>query len=257
MIPIIKFINMKNLWTFGCSYTAEYYPVDNPNSPSVYDKFKKWRGGNLPPTWPTLLSQKLNFKINNMAKGGSSNYAIFNQFIDVCEKIESGDILIFGWTGVARFQMANIKENIFKQILPNQNDYELYTLMSNQTIDEILVNRSNDVWCTEVMNWIKFINLFCDKINTKVFHWTSDERLFNRDLSLNLNERFIFVKDNEFINRHGHNLIGYLLWPKHNNLRNFAKISDETDEEVNDGHFGEKGHEFQSNFFYNHIIQYL
>ena len=72
---------MRTLWTFGCSFTAEYDPIDGIFFPfeNDFDKYKKWRGGNLPPVWPTILGDKLNCKVMNCAVGGSSNYNIFNQ----------------------------------------------------------------------------------------------------------------------------------------------------------------------------------
>ena len=78
---------MNTLWTFGDSFTAEYFPVDDPSQPSNYDKFKEYRGGNLPEIWPSLLSKKLGLKLENKGVGGDSNYGIFNQFINYCEQI--------------------------------------------------------------------------------------------------------------------------------------------------------------------------
>ena len=52
---------MRTLWTFGCSFTAEYDPIDGIFFPfeNDFDKYKKWRGGNLPSVWPTILGDKL------------------------------------------------------------------------------------------------------------------------------------------------------------------------------------------------------
>ena len=47
-------MSRKTLWTFGCSFTAEYHPVGFPEQRSNYDDYKDWRGGNLPKVWPTV-----------------------------------------------------------------------------------------------------------------------------------------------------------------------------------------------------------
>lgn len=248
---------MKNLWTFGCSFTAEYNPIDDIDNPSNYDKYKKWRGGNLPDIWPTILSKKLNMNIKNKGLGGESNYAIFNQFIEICEQIDEGDILIFGWTNLSRFQVVNVLEKIFIQILPCDNDFQTLTGLSEESINEIFINRTDTVWSREILQWIKFINLYCDKIGAKVFHWTSDEKIFSRETKVKNSDRFIVVNDEEFIKTQGHGLLGYLLWPKHNDGKNFATISDETNGEVMDGHFGELGHKLQAEYFYDFIRKYL
>jgi len=87
---------MKNLWTFGCSFTGEYYPLDSV-PPNNYNKYKKWKGGNLPPVWPTVLSKKLGYNCNNLGRGAMSNSSIFNTFCNISHKISNGDIVIIGW----------------------------------------------------------------------------------------------------------------------------------------------------------------
>jgi hypothetical protein len=160
---------MKTLWTFGCSFTAEYYPVDHKFIRSHYDDYKDWRGGTLPDVWPTLLGKKLNLEVKNMAFGGDSNYSIFDQFLNVVDLIREGDMVIFGWTHVVRFQAANPdSRNGFNQILPSITDYP-ETGLSIKTVEEILVNRSNSIWIKEVLNWIKFINLYMEKSKINIF----------------------------------------------------------------------------------------
>lgn len=246
---------MKNLWTFGCSYTGEYYPIDDPDHVTAYDKYKKWRGGNLPDVWPTILANKLGMQIQNKGLGGDSNYAIFNQFINICEQVKEGDILIFGWTNIIRFQAANNYRDIFNQILPCDSDFKLVTGLSTKTIEEIFVNRTNPMWVREIYSWIKFINLFCDKIGANVFHWTSDERLFTKNSDVVIDNRFIVARDEDYVEKHGHSLFGFLHWPTNYEGKEISRISEETNGEVNDGHLGEFGHKFQAEFFYDYIIK--
>ena len=52
---------MSRLWTFGCSFTAEYNPIDGIYAPyeNNYDKYRRFRGGELPKTWPNILAEKI------------------------------------------------------------------------------------------------------------------------------------------------------------------------------------------------------
>ena len=102
---------MNKLWVFGCSFTAEWYPVGYEHIPSTYDEYKNFKGGTLPDVWPTILSKKLNYDVRNCAIGGASNYNILKQFINVIDYINEGDILIFGWTQLLRFCAVNEKEH--------------------------------------------------------------------------------------------------------------------------------------------------
>ena len=75
---------MNKLWTFGCSFTAEYNPIDGIFFPfeNQYDKYRKYRGGTLPKVWVDLLAERIGYKPYNCAIGGSSNNKIFNQIVD-------------------------------------------------------------------------------------------------------------------------------------------------------------------------------
>ena len=245
---------MGTLWTFGCSFTAEYYPVGDEFVRSYYDDYKHWRGGTLPDVWPTLLGKKLNLEVKNMAFGGDSNYSIFNQFLNVVDLIKEGDVVIFGWTHVVRFQAANpTSRDGFNQILPSITDYP-DTGLSIKTVEEILVNRSNPIWLKEVLNWIKFINLYMEKTKINIFHWTSDSDIFNCDSE--------FINDKKFITppcgnswEHHHMMLGYLSLPFQYSGKMIGKIIDETDGLISDCHFGEHGHKVQAEYFYKHIIK--
>ena len=231
---------MNTLWTFGCSFTADYHPLYSGDEQSNYGKYKEWRGGNLPKTWPELLSEKLNLNLKNKAEGGSSNYTIFTQFTDVVDEIKEGDIVIFGWTSVVRFIMADERIKKFRNVLPSDLDNPVYDLcISREVLSEIIINRTNKVWDKEVSGWIKLINLYLGKHNVKVFHWKStDSLIFD---GMDINDNFI---DNQMILH----IQSTTLYPT---------IRDETNNEVDDGHFGEYGHKSQSDYIYQFIVDKL
>ena len=243
---------MRNtLWTFGCSFTAEYHPVGLESFETNYDKYKAWRGGNLPDVWPTLLAKKLDYNVFNSAIGGNSNYGIISQFNDIADKIKKDDILIFGWTSVLRFTLANFKDKIFNHVLICDSDYS-GTYVSKKGIDEIFHNRSNPFWTYEIHKWIHMINAFAYNIGAKAYHWTSDGTIFNSKTKFVNDNRFILPKSDMF---NTFDLLGYLTLPIHYKCNDYcAKIHDETKQQVKDTHMGEYGHKMQAEYFYDHIM---
>jgi hypothetical protein len=235
---------MGTLWTFGCSFTAEWYPVGYEN-PSTYDEYKKFKGGTLPDVWPIILGKKLNYDLRNCAFGGSSNYNILKQFINAIDNINEGDILIFGWTSLLRFCAVSESEHKIIEMLPRYS-YDVNVGYSKTTVDEILVNRSHPLWAEEVNNWIKFINDYCCLKNVEIFHWNSDILLFD--------ENSKFIDDKKYIlppkGNQNETMINYF-------TNNIGTIQDETDGKINDLHLGEFGHIKQAEYFYNHIKKHI
>jgi len=241
---------MRTLWTFGCSFTAEWYPVGYEHLPSTYDEYKKFRGGTLPNIWSTILAKKLNSDIKNCGIGGASNYNILKQFINVIDNISEGDILIFGWTQLLRFSVVNEKEHRINEMLPKQS-YNVDVGLSKTTIDEILVNRSHPLWAEEVQNWIKFINDYCRLKNVEVFHWNSDNLIFDMDSKFINNKNYILPPKEKHFKMCS--LINYISY----SLGSHLTIKQETENAVNDLHLGEHGHLKLVDYFYNHIKQYI
>jgi hypothetical protein len=244
---------MKTLWTFGCSFTAEYYPVGHHTIKSTYDDYKKWKGY-LPEIWPTLLGKKLNCRVENKGKGGDSNYGILDQFFSCHHLIKESDIVIFGWTNVIRFKAANPLIDQFNQLLPAQFDCYQDTGMSVKTIEEIFINRTHPLWLDEVHNWVKFINSFMEKSGVNVYHWTSDENIFGNEEDFIDKSKFIIPP---YTHATPKMILGYLSQPHYYDNQFKAKIIEETNGEINDCHFGEHGHKVQSEYFYDHIINNL
>jgi hypothetical protein len=241
---------MRTLWTFGCSFTAEWYPVGYEHSPSTYDEYKKFKGGTLPDMWSTILAKKLNYNIKNCGIGGVSNYNILKQFINVIDNINEGDVLIFGWTSLLRFCAVSESEYKIIEMLPKQS-YHVNVGFSKTTIDEILVNRSNLLWAEEVQNWIKFINDYCRLKNVEVFHWNSDNLIFDMDSKFINDKNYILPPKEKHFKMCS--LINYVSY----SLGSHLTIKQETENAVNDLHLGEHGHIKQAEYFYNHIKQYI
>jgi len=233
-----------SLWSFGCSFTAEYHPIDN-YPPTTYDFYKEWRGGSLPPIWPTLLSKKLNLKNKNKGSGATSNYEIFYSFCEVVSELKQKDIVLMQWTSPYRFLLANPHEHFLMTILPNQTNN--YPQFNSDFLETLIVNRTNEVWIQELIYYTKIVNEICKEKEIKLFYWTYHEDIifsyietswpeFNTDLIIKSPQK------NEY-------LISYL----NRTSDNKHTIVAETDGVVKDAHLGELGHHLQTELFYDYI----
>jgi hypothetical protein len=248
---------MSTLWTFGCSFTANYDPIEGLHIPykNVFDDYKEYRGGNFPDIWPKILSDKLGFELMNCAKGGSSNYKILNQFLDVCDIIEKDDIVIFGWTSILRYRVVNHEEDIFVEVLPNSTKF-IQTNVSIESLDQMIINRSHRLWVNEVRNWIRFINVYLGNIGAKVYHWTSDNTVFDQFDKFIDEKRFITVDENDNESNKT-DILSYLNLPCFHDGVLKSRIVEETGGVINDDHMGEFGHKVMGEYFHKHITKHL
>ena len=234
---------MKTLWTFGDSYTDDYYRdgVIFKN----YIPYRDFKNGTLPDVWPTILGRKLGYSVKNMGVGGSSNTNIFLRFINVCEQLNQDDIVIIGWSNNKRFIGANFVTNELINILPCDTDFTECNLSKN-TIEELFYNRTHPIWLEEIYAWIKIINHYCKLKQVKVYHWSSDN-----DLTKYFNEK----NDKRFISvPNGYSdLMHYISDSYFNSTGLSCRIIDETKGLIKDGHFGEFGHIAQSDYIFNHL----
>lgn len=234
---------MSTLWTFGDSFTAEYYPV-GLTPPNFYDKYKDFLCGELPPVWPTLLANKLNFNIENKGVGASSNYSIFYRFCQNIENFNENDIIIFQWASPYRFVMANDQDNVLQDVVPSAS----YEFVEQKIIDTILVNRSSEIWFKEILYWTLIIDEICKLKNIKLFYWS-----FSEEILVFLQNNFKKYDKNKYIRSRVQPLY-YTLCKLANEK---ATIIQETDNQIQDGHFGQYGHITQADYFFNFINRRL
>jgi hypothetical protein len=163
---LILFIESKlkpTIWVFGDSFSSPSIPpYDERHHLYQNDfrvKYSKIKGYH-PKHYPEILSEKLNCNLINLAVPSTSNDQIFHSYVENIDKIKPNDILIFGWTYVSRYNLANRNndlENININRADNQTTIDDFT--SNQSINEILLNRgSHTVFYKWVINYIKNIN---------------------------------------------------------------------------------------------------
>jgi hypothetical protein len=202
---------MSSVWTFGDSFTEGFKSED-----SWAKTYVEWKGY-VPLTYGEIISNKLNYEIINLGKSGFDNYSIFETFCKNIKKIKDNDIVIIGWSDVGRFRLSNENEE-WKRLLPNTFDgTNKLNNISQNTIDEILVNRLSNLYVEEVNSWIELIKMSSN--NFKVINWST----FNKG---EING--IFVKGVE-------------------------KIKSETKGVIDDGHFSENGQKQLSEILFMEI----
>ena len=223
---------MNTLFTFGCSYTADF----ETNNLKNYLQYKEYRGGTYPKSWPTLLSEKIGMNIKNFGIGGTGNQSIFEQFCIHSNEINENDVVIIEWSFIHRFRMAL------------GNNWHHMTLGApfihfNEISNRIIENRTNHLYVDEIFNHIKLINEFSKSKKFKIFYWFADEEMRKK-----LSKDTIDIEN-------------FICWEKsikeETYLQGGITIREETNNVVNDDHFGELGHQIQSKIIYDYIKQYI
>jgi hypothetical protein len=223
------------LWVFGDSFTegfdaSIYYSsiyYSKNQLPEWRKKYIDWKGY-VPKVFNKILADKLNFETINSGIGGADNYTIFHTIIKNLEKIKKDDIVIIGWSSTIRFRIAT-NTNKFKPIhgymagLTNDRLNELGIGVSQQTIQEIFYNRRNNLYVTEVNDYIQILKLALK--DQKVINWSP----FYDNFKMGMN-----------------------ITP----IPQLKSIKDETKSKVSDLHFGEPSHFELADFFYDLIIKY-
>lgn len=176
------------------------------------NNYINWKGY-TPKGFGEIVSQKLNLELINLAENASDNYSILQKFCDNVNNIQKNDLVIIGWSSPLRFRLVS---NDWITILPNYDKFSTKeidkTKISESTLIEILLNRDDVRYCNEVNSWIKLLNT----LDKNIIHWTPFDQRLNC----------------MFLNK-------------------FETIFTETNGELNDWHFSEKGHQQSADLFIN------
>jgi len=223
---------MNRLWVFGDNSSC----IFGKTKERRFEYYRRYRNGNFPSSWSEILSNKLDFKLNNYAVAGQSNYDIFEWFCKMSTNLQENDIVLIGWSFVQRFRLYDEHSMDYITIRPNalthSNVPTLLNGISLDTVNQTLENRNNSKWIEEVNNWEILINNYCQLKKCKVFYWSFDEKLNKQ------------------------HYIGGL----HPNFRDYLisigaeDITKETNGQLIDNNFGEKGHLIQSEYFHTFLI---
>lgn len=234
---------MNTLYTFGCSYTAPYSKSPENTPPSeldFYDRYYNYRNQSFPPTWPEILSSKLNLKLNNLGKQAEGVDYVFESFCKISHEIGRGDYVIYEVPYIERFR-----------IIDNENEWvdansETDISYCPLNISEfIAVQRTSDKYQEEVLNKLKLIKSYSESKGFKLYIWFADN-CFHKLIDLNDSTYLL----NKLLGENEEHTVFNPVFEKGG-----LRIFEETNNEVDDMHFGESAHKVLGELFYNHIIK--
>ena len=148
------------IWIFGDSFSVSF---DQPqNEPPL--RWKEYVDflGYVPKMYFDYLSEEYQTTIQNFSKGGMDNVYIFQKFMENYEYIKPDDIIIFGWTEISRFKFVGDGDTWVSSNVNNRK------YLSKSTMEQLKVNRSHEMYRSELITQINFINKILP--NNKVVH---------------------------------------------------------------------------------------
>lgn len=253
----------KTLYVYGDSFT------DGHRKDSPFTWFVKWYehlGNYLPPNWFELLSEKLDSNVRNFGWVGNSNHEIFESFCKSCHEIKKGDIVIIEWTYNTRFRWAvdgGFNNQGYWLQLSNitKNSNHEPSLLSYNTLDEIIVNRSHRLYSEELISFENLIEQYALSKGFQVYFWALDyQNIYNQPIEKLKQKKYlchdILIENYDKLNQTNPNWIFSILIKYIHFERGGKWICQETNEVIGDGsHFGESGHRILAEMFYEYIQQ--
>jgi hypothetical protein len=234
---------MNTLFTFGCSFTEGF--TDETSLSQPYLEYKKLKGGVFPKSWPTVLSEHLNYKLKNYGEGASGNQQIFQEVCKRCHEFGFNDIVIIEWTFLQRYRM--VLDNTWLKLGPSKINNPRSPI-SEECHESIVLNRTLKPYVDELYDYENIVNKLSKSVGFNVFYWSIDNGvLYNVP---NLNEK-------------NHYLLNDMIEDRHDNAFTITKrnggykIIEETDGKIIDYHLGGTGHKVMGDLFYRHIIKHI
>lgn len=238
---------MNTLFTFGCSFTDDFYLDHYTNGDmNLASPFLDFHGGVLPDIWAVTLSKKLGYELKNYGKAGFSNNGIFDSFCDNCNQFKKSDIVIIEWTRMQRFRLLG-DDGILYATLPIQNENQRNgTIIDSDAMIDMQINRLEKPWREEIYSYQNFISEICDVIGCELYIWAADNDLINSE-----SEDFKKQK-NYLMPEASYDMFHYL-----NEHYGALTMAQETNFIANDQHhYGKKGHDVLADLFYKEIRRY-
>ena len=156
------------LFAFGDSHTKTFKAHFDAGTVWAKEYFDFL--GEVPETYSEIMSKSYGIELFNYGIGGCSNYTIFDQFMNNYKSIKPNDIVVFGWTAINRFKLAN-NVNMFVDILPNTPHPKQNDDVDLSSTQQLSINRdTHSVWWTEITQFMDVIKSLLPK--NKIYHWT-------------------------------------------------------------------------------------
>ena len=261
---------MNTLHLFGDSFT-EGHKLD-----TTFPWYKVWkerRGGNLPPVWHELLSEKLGMKTNVKAIGGSSNHETFHTICENSDLFKKDDIVIINWSYINRFRWASTLRdmngnevmrmgkpiNIWVRMGLNKSDHYQYVITESTQMEIAVKISEHPFYVDEIYNYEKIIDNLCKNVGCDVYYWSTDHKIINTLPNEILNQKKYICNQyagNFEVNKDSPNGNYYFTIFREIYKRGGKTIEQETNDEIPDTHLGESGHRIQSEMFYEYLKKY-
>jgi hypothetical protein len=127
------------------------------------DRYIEYKGRDVK-FYPNLLSEHFKQPITNLSIGGTCNETILVEFMKIYPLLKPNDLIVLGWTSVTRFSTVSIK-NKWSTNLHEDGP------LSKQTLDEVKVMRTHDLFKKRLLDIIDFIDVVIPK-DVTIIHWT-------------------------------------------------------------------------------------
>lgn len=243
---------MGKLWTFGCSFTAEYTYVSylKPGETDVSKENNEIRYrdymGRETDVWPTIVAKELGLEKMNLGYPGFSNYRIFNRFAANSHRIEKDDVVIIEWSRMERFDIidtGNGRHDTIVSVIPSVAFF--HKQYTREAMEEILVNRTHSAWCDEIYSYMKLIKELSKSKQFELYFWSADNQLINKESKEFKHQYNVLVPEadcdlTKFLRKYG-----------------AQSIKEETNHILpDDEHYGEVGHSAMAKAFLYDIALY-
>jgi hypothetical protein len=223
---------MGKLWCFGDSFTAGDGCVANQNgyqpSTLLYREWLKLKDDEEIAIWPVIVANHFNLELKNFGSGGWGHESILDCFYKNIKNIGPDDYVIIGLSYAHRFDgvlTINITKSMqtfsINRVMGENDEHLQMSNLSKEGLLQIIYNRNED----------EFIERLCDNVDAIKYMTNS---ICKGCIIWGIDNEIIKYRPNSFLNIRGYTDI--------DNFKSINDISNETNFEVRDGHFGMNGH---------------
>ena len=260
---------MNTIHAFGDSYTeGQHYDLTYP----PFIEWKELRGGNLPPCWVDILGEKMSMETVNYGIGGNSNIQIFQDVCEHAHMFKKGDIVFVNWTYRDRFRWASLIKHedgryahqdskgnplhTWKKLGSNNDNVEDFKYITKSTKEEIVFNRSTNLYVEEIYNYENLIEQYADAKGFEIYFWSTDnDIIYSLPPEKYHQNKYILhdiITPRQYVKKyHGGDFMSMIM------SKGGETIYMETNHIVlDDTHLGEKGHMVQAELFYEYIMSH-
>lgn len=249
---------MNTLWVFGDSFSWDHKirfkikPERKNNNDQVWLYIKEHLNGEVFDSWGEILSRNLNLQYQNHAcfqtgitlehlNSGNSNDSALNLLNHFCSDFKKGDIVLFGFTDVTRFDWAVSEDYIKTFHVADEEE-----LVRKKTIEDILINRDEYSFTRyDFLQKLKSIEALSDLVGFDLWYWDWSGTFTDYVSEGRIpNDRWIFYHAHPNYRNYG-----WMIWEDYK----AGPICWETDYKNPDSHYGKVGNQIHAEVLTNFL----